>query len=435
VRVLRVQARQNSGRADVEFLDDQEPGRTESVRVSRLRVPWDQVAVFDELMANWARLDDLDLDETEQAAVEQVYLLLIPDRVAEWEWSPVRFATAVHDREALAAVLGVSLEDIVARCESFELDGDLMLSPAGSLVVAEAACCAAAMPVLDWVIGEERQIREKVKRGGRRTSVVERKEVETSPEWEYHWYRARDRPLHELLRQWCGHRAVSFQERLIAAEAENHRLDVLVAELIDALRHAGSEHAAAAFEEEHERDRVTPPKSRPVIDRPLDISEILSATCPPAVPGHAEDQGRAEPAASGVALTSAGARGGPSRGCGPAATHRHGSRVGTQQNSAGFHGTVTGLPRHAELGDSSCTDAGRTGRDLALRGTVKQQVRGYTDVSLTRWVGWAFCKPSAQPTLVRTQHLRHNTCHYERKRPVTGVPASRRAALGLGHRF
>jgi hypothetical protein len=130
--------------------------------------------------------------------------------------------------------------------------------------VAEAACCAAALPVLDWVIDEERQIREKVKRGGRRTSVVEGKEVETSPEWEYRWYRIQHRPLHELLRQWCGHRAVSFQ----------HRLDVLVAELIDALRHAGGEHAAAAFEEEHERDRVTPPKSRPVIDRPLDISEI-----------------------------------------------------------------------------------------------------------------------------------------------------------------
>jgi hypothetical protein len=173
-----------------------------------------------------------------------------------------------------AAVLGVSLEDVVARCESFELDGDLMLSLAGSLLVAEAACRAAPMPVLDWVIEDEKQIREKIKRGGWHTNVVERKEAETSPEWEYHWYRARDRPLHELLRQWCGHRAVSFQERLIAAEAENHRLDVLVAELIDALRHAGSERAAAAFEEEHERDRITPSKARPVIDRPLEISEI-----------------------------------------------------------------------------------------------------------------------------------------------------------------
>jgi hypothetical protein len=274
VRVLKVQARQNSGRADIEFLDDREPRRAETVPASRLRVPWDQVDGFDEVMANWARLDDVDLDEAEQAAVEQVYLLLIPDRVAEWEWSPVRFATAVHDREALAAVLGVSLGDIVGRCESFELDSDVMLSPSGSLLVAEAACRAAPMPVLDWIINEEKQIRERVKRGGRRTSVVERKEVETSPEWEYHWYRAHHRPVHELLRQWCGHRAVTFQERLIAAATENHRLDVLVAELIDALRQAGPEHVAAAFEEEHERDRVTAPKARPVIDRPLEISEI-----------------------------------------------------------------------------------------------------------------------------------------------------------------
>ena len=28
------------------------------------------------------------------------------------------------------------------------------------------------------------------------------------------------KPLHELLREWCGHRAVGLQERLGAAEAE-----------------------------------------------------------------------------------------------------------------------------------------------------------------------------------------------------------------------
>lgn len=99
VRVLRVQARQNSGRADIEFLDDQEPGRTETVPASRLRVPWDQAAAFDELMANWARLADLTLDDTEQDAIEQVYRLLIPDGAAGWEWRPVRFATSVHDRQ------------------------------------------------------------------------------------------------------------------------------------------------------------------------------------------------------------------------------------------------------------------------------------------------------------------------------------------------
>ncbi|MDQ0284450.1 hypothetical protein J2S65_004776 [Rhodococcus fascians] len=41
------------------------------------------------------------------------------------------------------------------------------------------------------------------------------------------------RPEFELLRQWCGNRAVSFQERMVAAEQESHRLELV---LIKALK-------------------------------------------------------------------------------------------------------------------------------------------------------------------------------------------------------
>src|SRR6185295_15470180 len=44
------------------------------------------------------------------------------------------------------------------------------------------------------------------------------------------------RPVYELLRQWCGHRSVTFYERLTAAEAEVRRLEILIARLIHTVR-------------------------------------------------------------------------------------------------------------------------------------------------------------------------------------------------------
>src|SRR6185503_13843257 len=96
----------------------------------------------------------------------------------------------------------------------------------------------------------------------------------TSPDWEYYWYRRHDQPRHELLRQWCGHRAITFHERLQAAEAENHRLDVLVADLIGAVADAGKPSLAKYFDEQHERHRIQPHTVRPTFDRPLEPWEI-----------------------------------------------------------------------------------------------------------------------------------------------------------------
>ena len=90
----------------------------------------------------------------------------------------------------------------------------------------------------------------------------------SSPEAEYEWYRRCLRPVHELLRAWCGHRSVAFVERLTAAEAEVRRLNVLLAQVIDGLRRYETP-GAEAFECEHNSARVRPESVRPVIDRPL----------------------------------------------------------------------------------------------------------------------------------------------------------------------
>ena len=79
-------------------------------------------------------------------------------------------------------------------------------------------------------------MREKVKRGSEHSNYLDNTKYQSSPEQEYRRYRMYDRQRIELVRQWCGHRAISFDERLVAGEAENSRLDALVVRLNDALK-------------------------------------------------------------------------------------------------------------------------------------------------------------------------------------------------------
>ncbi len=270
-------AEEEQCRVQVEFLDGDRAGQAENVPGSRLRAPWSKVGEYDELMANWQRLSGFEIDTVEEAAVEVVYELLLPPEVATWEWKPIRFATAVHDQQALADLMRAPVDDVLSSVASFDLSGALMLSCEGSLLIAERLCRMHSMRVLGAVVEEEKIAREKCKRGFHREHPLEKREVETSPEWEYRWYREHLRPQHELLRQWCGHRAVTFQERLVAAEAEVRRLDILLARLIDAMKddaHQGGAMFAQRMEEEHERERITPATVRPVVERPLDPSEI-----------------------------------------------------------------------------------------------------------------------------------------------------------------
>lgn len=277
VRVLSVTPKKNSFRVEVEFLEGARAGQKEDVPGSRLRVPWSQVQPFDELMANWDRLAEYEIDEIEEDAIEAVYDLLLPTEVATWEWKPIRFSTAVQDKEALGSLMNASVDEIASSVESFDLDGVLMLSCEGSLLIAEDLCRTHSMRVLDKVVEEEELARQKCKRGFQRTDLIERRDVNTSPEWEYDQYLAHLKPLHDLLRQWCGHRAVTFQQRLTAAEAEVRRLDIIIARLVDAMgdeTFTGSAMFAESMEEEHERERITAATIRPVVDRPLDPSEI-----------------------------------------------------------------------------------------------------------------------------------------------------------------
>ncbi|MBL0706277.1 hypothetical protein [Sinomonas cellulolyticus] len=273
VRVVAVIPGKKNPRYEVEFLDGETVGRRENVPGSRLHGPWAGVRAFDEVMANWERFEAYRLTDPEETAVGKAFALLIPEPVAEWEWSPVRWTTTVHDQGALERIIGLPIADLVSQTDSFLHDGELVVSPAGTLMISECACRVTPGPVLEWVTSDEKEYRERAKHGRDWTDVTGHPTI-TSPEWEYQWYLERGRPVHELLRAWCGQRAVSAQERLAAAEAEVHRLDALVVRLIDELKEHGHARAAEIIAQTHEDERITPYNVRPIVDRPLKPSEI-----------------------------------------------------------------------------------------------------------------------------------------------------------------
>lgn len=262
-------------RFEIEFLDGPHRGTRDTVPRGRLRVPWEHVGAYEDLMAHWQRLRAADdLDEVENSAVNRVFELLIPIEVAEPCHGPVESAVEVHDPAGLETLTGVSPTALAEQHDSFQLEGTLILASAASLVIAEHACRRNPQPVLDSVLADEAEARQKSKRGGTGPTGQDDDPVPTSPEHEYRFYRAYHRPRHELLRQWCGHRAVTAHERLLAAEAECHRLDELLARTLDALRAAGSTGLADGLEREHETERITADTIRPVPERPLHPSEL-----------------------------------------------------------------------------------------------------------------------------------------------------------------
>ncbi|MBB3602784.1 hypothetical protein FHT40_002445 [Mycolicibacterium sp. BK556] len=273
IKILGIEKRKQTTRVDVEFLDGQRSGERENVPGTRLRGPWGTVAQYDERMANWQRLESDGLDETEEWAVGEVFSTLIPDDVATYDDSMVRHGTTVRDSAALEQLLDRPISDVLDQVEWFGYDDVLQLSADGTLLIAQYVCGVNPAPILENVMAEEAERREYSKRGREYDAIDGSGKRTSSPEREYERYVSRYRPIHELLRGWCGHRAVTFVERLTAAEAEVRRLDILVAELVDALKEHQPHHADA-LEQRHNEERIRHETVRPVVERPLAPWEI-----------------------------------------------------------------------------------------------------------------------------------------------------------------
>lgn len=272
VRVLAIDQRKKTPRYDVEFLDGEKAGTVENVPAGRLRGSWSEVEGYDEYMAHWQRfLDEEPLDSTEDGAIEHVFLEVVPGSVAELSWKYSRWTAIVKDRAALAALIGVAAGDVLDQLDYFEDGAAVVMSPESTMRLAAAIVHANPAVILDWVVEDEEKYRELCKRG---RSGTGRAGYATSPEQEYDSYLRYGRPLHELLRAWCGHRAVTLQERIDAAEAEVRRLDELLARVIDELKAHEHSYVAEIIEQEHVEGRITPATVRPVVDRPLKPSEM-----------------------------------------------------------------------------------------------------------------------------------------------------------------
>ena len=273
VRVLSIDRRKHTTRALIEFLEGERAGVVEDVPAGRLRCPWSRVAEHDTRMANWQRISGYELTPVEERAVWVVAELLMPEEIVTIDVGYARNAAGIEDETRLGPITGKLATDFTDAFPSFR-DGDTWwLSAEGTVAIVEAACRVRPMPILEWVVAEERKCREACKRGSPRKSL-DGEEYDSSPDREYALYLEFERPVHELLRLWCGHRAVTFQERLDAAEAEIHRLDELLARAADSSRDNKLPHLADWLDEEHERDRITPHNIRPVVERPLDPNEI-----------------------------------------------------------------------------------------------------------------------------------------------------------------
>ena len=152
VRIVAIDSREMKSRYEIEFLDGENGGTQENVPRARLRGPWAGAAQYVELMANWERLDRVQLIDHEESAVSPVFDLLIPADTAEWEWSPVRWMTRIHARSALEPIIGITVDDLLLLANWFEPDEDVIFSPEGTLTIAECTRRINLMPVLDWLV-------------------------------------------------------------------------------------------------------------------------------------------------------------------------------------------------------------------------------------------------------------------------------------------
>ncbi|MDQ0648649.1 hypothetical protein QFZ53_002845 [Microbacterium natoriense] len=257
VRVVGIDTRKKTLRYDVEFLDGEKHGVIENIPGGRLRGPWRTVREYDERMAHWERFTKQELERHEEDAVEHVFILLIPKDAATLLWKHTVWTTRILDDEALGGLLGVSVAEVLENVDWYSDGDDKVVSPEGTMRIAEYACHMNPMPVLDAVVEDEKRQREYSTRS-RPGDTLDNRPMPYSAEWEYAYYLKEGRPVHELLRAWCGQEAVTLQKRLAVAEAEVHRLDGLLVRALDDLKTHDHSLAADRIERAHIEERITP---------------------------------------------------------------------------------------------------------------------------------------------------------------------------------
>lgn len=281
VRVVSIEPQTTSFRAVIERIGRKTSVVTEAVPGKRLKVPWAEKSDFEAAERVWDRFRQVDLTECEEGVVHTFFDTFIPSHIAGLVvgaghpfGSQLHPVAQVHDVNALSDVVGVPGSEFLQQADWAKVYGKLMLSPLGAMQLCKAACSHNPMPVLDYVLAKERKAQHESLHG-EPEFVSGRGRGARSADEAYDLYLRYDRPRYELLRQWCGHRAASVQERLIAAEAEVRRLDLLLVEATDQLKAADpSNDRVSEIVRAHRSDVIGPDSVRPVVERPLGPMDI-----------------------------------------------------------------------------------------------------------------------------------------------------------------
>lgn len=250
-----------SPRCVVEFLDGPAAGRREKVPAGRLKTPWADVDAFRQAEDDWARVEsDDDTVEAEVRAAWDVFEAFFGDKQVD---VGIRVATATIARpDAVEEILGCSINDVIDGAETAMIDGELVISPNGTMALARRLCEIDPRGVLEGVLAEEARAERRCMGEPARPG-----EDPTRPDIAWLIYREHTRPVHEVLRQWCGYRAVSAVEQALADEAEVRRLKELTHRLIRTLGYH-DERRAELYLDELRTGAVTGPLVRPAPSAP-----------------------------------------------------------------------------------------------------------------------------------------------------------------------
>lgn len=249
-----------AGKSAIHWVIRLDSGAEKAVAPARLKCPWDAVEDYERKRMNLQRIESQEIDETESWALWAVLETRLPDDLA-WLSSRGDIMTIVQPT-ALAEFLQTPLDDLLEGIETYPADAGLRISAVGALRVAAAFCAAYPDAILDEILAEEAEAKQKAHDGG-----------ELTRQQHYESYLRWSRPQHELMRQWCGYAAVSRHERLLAAEAEVHRLGQLLRRAIAALK-PDDGLFAESLRREFIEDEIAAWNVRPLPERPLRPSEI-----------------------------------------------------------------------------------------------------------------------------------------------------------------